>query len=224
MTTKNIKGTVLITGANGGLATVFIDQLIETNPPYLGVFTVRGNSAQSSAALRKLVSNTSFPHSILTLDLDDLASVRNFAKDINSKVSGGKLPKIRALILNAAIQTFKGITYTKDGIEMTFGVNYLANFLLVLLLLESMDPEMGRIVIVSSFTHDPEYSYNSSFATDKIVFKSPEVMAHPQEEKGDQWAYGMRRYGLSKLLMLMFMYSTPLHVETNVLGMSFNVV
>ena len=51
--------------------------------------------------------------------------------------------------------------------------------------------------------------YNSNFATDKIVFKSPEVMAHPQEEKGDQWAYGMRRYGLSKLLMLMFMYSPP---------------
>lgn len=209
MTTKDIKGTILITGANGGLATAFIDQLIETNLPYLGVFTVRGNSAQSSAALRKLVSNAYFPHSILTLDLDDLASVRNFAKDINSKVSGQKLPKIRALILNAAIQTFKGVTYTKDGIEMAFGVNYLANFLLILLLLESMDPEMGRIVIVSSFTHDPEYRYNSNFATDKIVFKSPEVMAHPQEEKGDQWAYGMRRYGLSKLLMLMFMYSPP---------------
>ena len=158
MTTKDIKGTILITGANGGLATAFIDQLIETNLPYLGVFTVRGNSAQSSAALRKLVSNAYFPHSILTLDLDDLASVRNFAKDINSKVSGQKLPKIRALILNAAIQTFKGVTYTKDGIEMAFGVNYLANFLLILLLLESMDPEMGRIVIVSSFTHDPEYT------------------------------------------------------------------
>ena len=133
----------------------------------------------------------------------------DFAKDINSKVSSGQLPKIRALILNAAIQTFKGVTYTKDGIEMNFGVNYLANFLLVLLLLESMDPEMGRIIIVSSFTHDPEYSYNSHFATDKIVFKSPEVMAHPQEEKGNQWAYGMRLYGLSKLLMLMFMYSPP---------------
>jgi len=45
------------------------------------------------------------------------------------------------------------------------------------------------------------------FTTDKIVFKSPEIMAHPQGKKGDQWAYGMSRYGLSKLLMLMFMYS-----------------
>jgi hypothetical protein len=139
MTSTGIKGTVLITGANGGLATAFIEKLIESHPPYYGVFTVRGTSAQSSAVLAKAVSNTDFPHSILPLDLDDLISVRNFAKDINSKVSSRQLPKIRALILNAAIQTFNGVTHTKGGIEMNFGVNYLANFLLVLLLLQSMD-------------------------------------------------------------------------------------
>ena len=83
---------------------------------------------------------------------------------------------------------------------MNFGANSLANFLLVLLLLESMDPKMGRIIIVSSFSHSPEYNYISSFGTDKIIFKTPEVMDHPQEEKRGQCANEMRGYGLSKML------------------------
>ena len=79
---------------------------------------------------------------------------------------------------------------------MNFGANSLANFLLVLLLLESMDPKMGRIIIVSSFSHSPEYNYISSFGTNKIIFKTP----HPQEEKRGQCANEMRGYGLSKML------------------------
>lgn len=43
---------------------------------------------------------------------------------------------------------------TDDGLEMTWHINYLANFLLSLLLLQSMDKKDGRILLVSSWTHE----------------------------------------------------------------------
>lgn len=45
--------------------------------------------------------------------------------------------------------------YSKEGFEETFAVNRLSHFLLVNLLLDRMDKD-GRIVFVSSGTHDPE--------------------------------------------------------------------
>lgn len=109
-------------------------------------------------------------------------------------------------MLNATTQTFQGIQYTDDGYEISFAVNYLANFLLVLLLLESLDPEKSRIIIISSFTHDPEHPLFSHFATDKTIFKSGMEMARPPESGDNGIGAGLRRYARTKLLMLMFMY------------------
>jgi NAD(P)-dependent dehydrogenase (short-subunit alcohol dehydrogenase family) len=201
-------GTILITGANGGLGSAFIKALINSSysSSYRGVFTVRSASPDSSGGLHQIVDGTSLDYSITPLDLSDLNSVRTFAKSINDKVASGEIPRIRALVLNAAIQTHRGPMYSKDNLEINFAVNYLAKFLLVLLLLQSMDLEWGRIVIVSSFTHDPAVSYNSSFAKEKLMWKDVETMARQHvDDKGDEWAAGMRRYARSKLLMLMFM-------------------
>lgn len=41
-----------------------------------------------------------------------------------------------------------------DGYEMSWQVNYLANFIFCLLVLQSMDKKAGRILIVSSSTHE----------------------------------------------------------------------
>jgi NAD(P)-dependent dehydrogenase (short-subunit alcohol dehydrogenase family) len=43
---------------------------------------------------------------------------------------------------------------SEDGYEMTWQVNYLANQLLVLMLLQSMDTTSGRIVIIGSWSHE----------------------------------------------------------------------
>src|SRR6202022_178747 len=205
---SKLKGTVLVTGANGGLGTAFVSQFLNASTPYFGLFTVRSLAGPSSNSLKNLVSSTNQPNAIMPLDLGNLASVRAFANDVNEQVASSKIPKIRSLVLNAAAQETRRQTYTTDGLEMTFEVNYLANFLLVLLLLKSMDPDVGRIVIVSSFSHDPEYIWNAGYATDKLVFKKPEIMARPDtvDKPGDEYKAGMRRYGLSKTLILMFMY------------------
>lgn len=43
---------------------------------------------------------------------------------------------------------------SQDGFEMSWQVNHLSNFVLVLLLLQSMDKKNGRILIVGSWSHE----------------------------------------------------------------------
>jgi NAD(P)-dependent dehydrogenase (short-subunit alcohol dehydrogenase family) len=43
---------------------------------------------------------------------------------------------------------------SEDGFEMTWHINFLSNMLLSLLLLQSMDAQDGRILFVSSWSHE----------------------------------------------------------------------
>jgi NAD(P)-dependent dehydrogenase (short-subunit alcohol dehydrogenase family) len=129
------------------------------------------------------VSNASRPlshHETLSLDTGTLASVRPGAKVIHDCVAGGALPPICARILNAAIQYNQGQTFTNDGLESNFGVDYLSNILLVLLLLRSMGKESGCVVIISSLTHNHPDTQNSHIKdSHKIIFKDVNLLAKP---------------------------------------------
>lgn len=208
MSSDHINGTILVTGANGGLGVKIVQELINSSHPYYGIFTVRNMSPESTGTVRQVVSNTKFPHDIVQLDLGSLGLIRAFAKDINSRILAGTIPKIRALVLNAAVQRLGNLEYTVDGIETVFAVNFLANFLLVLLLLQSMDPERGRIIIISSSVHEPGSGLSALWETNKVLFTDPEIAARPIENDklGSGLINGLRRYSLSKLLLLMFMY------------------
>jgi len=181
MTPTEPIGTVIIAGANGGLGSAFVERLLRSDfTNQYGIFTVRNLTAQSSGTLDGILSSSNLLHSIVPIDLTNLSAVRNFAQDVNSHVSTGQIPKIRALVLNAAWQTFDGtIHYTEGGIEATFAINHLSNYLLVLILLKSMDREKGRIVFVSSFTHDTSHYMNGAFVFDKLIFRDPDLVAHP---------------------------------------------
>ena len=179
---------------------------------YKGQFAVRNASTATSLRAILAQSPSIKDHEIITVDLSNLSSVREAAKDINDRVKFGKIPPIRALLLNAALQHVKGQTYTDDGLESSFAVNYLANFLLVLLLLPSIDKEMGRVVFTASWTHDPSHPMNG-FVKDeshKTIMNDPLDLAKPKEKDkpGDEYNAGMRRYGMSKTLMIMWMYVT----------------
>jgi NAD(P)-dependent dehydrogenase (short-subunit alcohol dehydrogenase family) len=79
---------------------------------------------------------------------------------------------------------------------MTFGVNHLGHFLLVNLLLNRLS-EPGRIVFVSSGTHDPEQVTGMPAP----VYESARRLAFPDESSsGESDAHiGRRRYSTSKL-------------------------
>ncbi|KAG6988958.1 hypothetical protein G7Y79_00067g095730 [Physcia stellaris] len=82
------------------------------------------------------------------LDLADLSSVRNAAKEVSDKTQ-----KLDVLINNAGIMALKDYATTKDGIEMQFGSNHIGHFLLTNLLMPKLlaAGKGARVVNVSSF-------------------------------------------------------------------------
>lgn len=101
------KGSILVTGANGGLGSAIVANMLKTPDlasGYTGLYTVRkaATASQLQAALSKAPSG--HKHETLELDLGSLASVKAAAADINGRVAKGALPPIRALILNAGYQ------------------------------------------------------------------------------------------------------------------------
>jgi NAD(P)-dependent dehydrogenase (short-subunit alcohol dehydrogenase family) len=207
------RGTILLTGANGGIGGGIASEILKSSYriTHETIYVVRdpANAEWLKAILKRAPKD--HQHEILPLDLTSLDSVRTFAADINKRVASGFLPPLQAVILNAGIQDVTSKRFTNDGMERTFEVNYLANFLLVLLLLGSMDKQNGRIVFVGSTGTKLNWGPNSqNFTSDKqkeTLITTTENMAKGIEEHPDNVIYktGMRAYAMSKLLMMMWM-------------------
>ncbi|RFU73479.1 short-chain [Trichoderma arundinaceum] len=208
------KGTILVTGTNGGLGSAIVRNIISTPDlasNYTGIYAVRKAATAKTlqATLARVPSN--HKHETADVDLGSLASVRKVGADINARVAKGELPRIRALILNAGYQDHSGFAMSGDGFEMTWQVNFLSNLLLSLLLLQSMDAQDGRILIVGSWSHDIEDSRNNAVSAYKdarypTLFPGVEALAKgtwstPEEDPSS--GSGFRRYGASKLCAIM---------------------
>jgi NAD(P)-dependent dehydrogenase (short-subunit alcohol dehydrogenase family) len=155
MTIDVSKGSIIVTGATGGLGSAIAFRIASgpLGKDYHGVYTVRKPDAAGSLK-ETLNRSPAHKHDLVALDLSSLANVRECAATINRRVADASLPPIRALILNAAFQDGSGLTMSDDGFDMTFQVNYLSNFLLTLLLLQSIDKEQGRILVIGSWSHE----------------------------------------------------------------------
>ena len=149
--------TIVLTGATGGLGSAIVKHIVQSTDLSLNhyaLFLVR--DADNARSLDRILANAPdwFKFEVLSVDLAKLSSVRKVAEYIKTRVAEGSLPPIRALLISAGFQELTTQTFTTDGFDMTFQVNYLAQFLLVLMLLDSMDPDHGRIVIVSGMNHE----------------------------------------------------------------------
>jgi NAD(P)-dependent dehydrogenase (short-subunit alcohol dehydrogenase family) len=126
----------------------------------------------------------------IPLDLTRLASVRDFARAVIERLGD---TEIDGLVLNAGTQFPTSDRRTEDGFETTFGVNVLAHYLLLRLLL----PKLARyatVVITTSDTHDPERIPMGPREFDI------EKLAHPpKHRKPTGFSAGFRAYAASKL-------------------------
>lgn len=154
------KGTIVLTGANGGIGSAIVSR-IRSSPElssYHAIYTVRDASSSIPHHLdphQKSNTNTNTQtYDTISLELTDLTSVRTAAASINARVAAGEIPPIRALILNAGYNELNIQRFTDDGFATMFMANYLGHWLLVLLLLQSMDRDMGRIVVIGSKAHE----------------------------------------------------------------------
>lgn len=189
--------TVLITGGTGSLG-FRTAQAILAHGGWDVVITGRTADRATEAAGR--LGDHAVGHA---LDLGSLADVRRVARE---------LPPLDAVICNAGVHTTHGTTLTHDGIEQTFGVNHLAHFLLVQEVLPAMVTP-GRVVFVSSGTHDP--ARHTDFPAPH--YTSAQDLAHPADDPAESpFLAGRRRYTTSKLCAVLATYEFARRVSPDV--------
>ena len=92
----------------------------------------------------------------LNMDLSDLAAVRDAVEDLKD------VPHIDHLVCVAGVM-FPPYSKTKDGFESQLGVNYLANFLLVKLLLPKIraaEPGSSVVIMASSMARQGKMHFD----------------------------------------------------------------
>jgi NAD(P)-dependent dehydrogenase (short-subunit alcohol dehydrogenase family) len=125
--------TAIVTGANSGLGAVTARELARVGAKV--ILAVR-NRDRGAAAAREMTGDIE----VRQLDLQNLASVRQFADGVES---------VDVLVNNAGIMAVPHAV-TSDGFESQIGTNHLGHFALTNLLLPKIT---DRVVTVSSLMH-----------------------------------------------------------------------
>ena len=125
--------TAIVTGANSGLGAVTARELTRVGAQV--ILAVR-NTGKGESAAREMTGDVE----VRRLDLQDLASVRQFADAVDS---------VDILVNNAGIMAVPHAV-TADGFESQIGTNHLGHFALTNLLLPKVT---DRVVTVSSLMH-----------------------------------------------------------------------
>ncbi|KAL1863229.1 hypothetical protein Plec18170_000059 [Paecilomyces lecythidis] len=208
-------GTIIITGANGSLATPAVQILLSKYPDYNLVLTVR--NPETIANLLTLVPRSQAEKvSFRQLDLANISAVHEFATAIADEIKSGKLPPIVSIVCNAYHwNLLVESELTADGYEKTFQVNHIAHAALVLRLIGYFKPESaGRIVLFGSENHWPGKNvlekYPPAIPDDLETLVKP-----PVQEPADPTGRGLEHYANSKLAIIMWMYALNRYLESD---------
>lgn len=194
-----MKKTVIITGGNSGLG-YETAQTLAASGDWSVIIAGRSPERITTAAdqLRAATGQVVTP---MQVDLSAFASVRQFAADF----AASDHPPLHAIIGNAGL-TSMSTSYTTDGIEQIFGVNHLGHFLLVNLLLPHLH-EPGRIVFVSSGTHDPDHRLARLTGVPAPKYTRAYALAYPEQARPDEsLANAIQHYSTSKLCNVLCTY------------------
>lgn len=169
--------TYLITGANSGAGFEAARTLLNKNANVV-MLNRSVKKSQVAIAMLKEEFGEEAKVSFIKMDLAALASVREAADAILETV-----PRIDALICNAAIAQVPTQKLTVDGFESMLGTNHYGHFLLCGLLFERIEKSGGRIVVVASLGYkmgiktiqfddmnwDKNYHQNSTYSQSKLA-------------------------------------------------------
>ncbi|CAL8101838.1 unnamed protein product [Orchesella dallaii] len=147
---EDVQGkVVLITGANSGLGKEATFEMAKRGAKV--IMASRNLELTQSVVEQVLKMHPSSELTAMKLDLGSLESVREFAKEVQSKFD-----KIDILINNAGVYApLRKQMKTAEGYEFNFGVNHVGHFLLTNLLLDLVKAAApSRIVVVASRLSD----------------------------------------------------------------------
>lgn len=184
---------VVITGATSGLGRS-LAEILAPDPDLQLVVAARDSHA-GDRVRADLSSVAAHPVLVTRLDLASLSSVAAFGQELD-RVSA---PALHALVCNAGVQDVSGMKRSADGLERTFAVNHLAHFDLTRRLLPRI-LEGGRILVVSSNTHDPR----TKTGMPAPRYRDAIALAEGSEEEPDPVLAGRIRYTTSKLCNVYF--------------------
>lgn len=175
--------TYVITGGNAGAGFEASRILLSKGAK---VVMLNRSADKSTAAVQKLTQEfgTDADVSFIRMDLADQSSVREAAAEALRTV-----PKIDALLCNAAIAQVPTQEFTKDGFESQLGTNHFGHFVLCGLLFDHIEQSKGRIVVVASL------GYKMGLKTMQFEDMNWDKNYHPN-----------RTYCHSKLAQMMFAY------------------
>lgn len=169
--------TFVVTGANTGIGRVTAEELAKRG----GKVILACRSREKTQPVLDAIASAGGKADFLALDLADLAATRRSAEELLARDE-----PIHVLINNAGLAGQRGTT--KDGFELTFGVNHLGPFLFTTLLLPRLrESKPARIVNVSSGSH---------YDADRIPY---ERLREPTRA-----ITGLPEYNVSKLCNVLF--------------------
>ncbi len=139
--------TVLITGATDGIGYATARRFVEEGAT---VYLHAADQDSGEKAMTRLVKDGAEPLRLylVVADFTRLDEVVGLADTL-----AARLPALDVLVNNAAVAAPERRTYTQDGQELTFQVNYLAPYLLTTNLMPRLASGGGRVINVSSVTH-----------------------------------------------------------------------
>jgi NAD(P)-dependent dehydrogenase (short-subunit alcohol dehydrogenase family) len=139
--------TVLVTGATDGIGYETARRFVDEGAT---VYLHAPDRDSGEKAMTRMVEDGAEPLRLhlVVADFTRLEEVAGLADRL-----AATLPALDVLVNNAAVAAPEGRTYTQDGLEVTFQVNYLAPYLLTKRLVPLLARVGGRVVNVSSATH-----------------------------------------------------------------------
>lgn len=169
--------TYVITGANAGAGFQASRILLSKGAKVVMLNRSAEKSANVIMELKKEFG-AGADVSFVRMDLAELASVRDAAAEVLKSV-----PRIDALICNAAIAQVPTQKFTRDGFESQLGTNHYGHFVLCGMLFDRAEESNGRIVVVASLGYkmglrtiqfedmnwDKNYSANPVYSQSKLA-------------------------------------------------------
>ncbi|MCI2419752.1 SDR family NAD(P)-dependent oxidoreductase [Saccharopolyspora sp. K220] len=208
-----------MTGASRGFGRIAAEKILRDHPEIHLVVTARGSGQQLVGDLARATANANV--SAVSCDLASMRSIRSAAAELRKGLRSGALPPLCGFVGNAGLQMTSRTHASGDGIETTFAVNVLANYLLVRLLWEEFTAP-ARIVIVGSDTHFGDLRHNMGMVP-APRWESAPTLARPRDDAAARTAAeGRTAYSTSKLAVIYMVHALARRLPQGVDVHTFN--